>query len=378
MLANHFGKQVRWNRRDHESDDREAQRMRRESPVAALASRKCGQKFRDALAEINGQNGDRAQLDRNRVHFPITAIQAHIHQRFSNAQMRGRADGQILRQSFNDAKQHGQKIIVQVSSRKDQSVHPISSVAPASRRLLGLSWNHKTAGKMAALPQHAALSVRYFVPEIIIMICRTADSCGPFEFQISNFKYPPQKFSKYLQRKVSAFRRVAHLNQILPHLKSVTPPPIIILDCYELTIAMLSPKGNRSFVGCCGFKNHAFPASRGPFLLARRQQQRTDPLAPIVFENVQRDDMSLVGGQLGQDESRDVAARFRHQAIAALRAKINFHLEPSIRDPLGKADLVDPIESFKIRGEVRAQLSWRRSHAAGSQFENYGKNQWPL
>src|SRR6267143_2615314 len=183
MFANHFSQQERRNRCDHKSDGGEAQRMRQESPVAAFASWKCGQKFRDALAEINGQNGDRAQLDRNRVHFPITAIQAHIHQRFSNALMRGRADGQILRQSFNDAKQHGQKIIVQVSSRKDQSVHPISSVAPASRRLLGLSWSHKTAGKMAALPQHAALSVRYFVPEIIIMICRTADSCGPLNFK---------------------------------------------------------------------------------------------------------------------------------------------------------------------------------------------------
>src|SRR5258707_1023412 len=98
--------------------------------------------------------------------------------------MRGGADGQKLRQSFNDAKQHGQQIIVQVSSRKDQSVHPISSVAPASRRLLALPWNSKTAGKMPALLQHAVLSVRYFAPEIIIMIYSTVESCRPFEFPI--------------------------------------------------------------------------------------------------------------------------------------------------------------------------------------------------
>src|SRR5712692_11627350 len=101
-------------------------------------------------------------------------------------------------------------------------------------------------------------------------------------------------------------------------------------------------------------------------------------MAPVVFENVQRDDVSLVGGQLGQDEPRGVAAGFRHQAVGALRAKINFHFEPPVRDPLGKADLVDLIESLKIRGKVRAQLSWERRHAARSQFENYGKDQWPL
>jgi len=127
------------------------------------------------------------------------------------------------------------------------------------------------------------------------MICSTAESCRPFEFQISNSKYPPRKFAKSLESKGSVFRRVAHLNKILPHLESVMPTPIIILDCCELTIAMLSPKGNRSVVGRCGFKNHAFPASRGPFLLARSQQERADPLAPIVFEYVQRDDVSLVG-----------------------------------------------------------------------------------
>ncbi len=35
------------------------------------------------------------------------------------------------------------------------------SVAPASRRLLALSWNSNTAGKMPALPRHTAASVQY-------------------------------------------------------------------------------------------------------------------------------------------------------------------------------------------------------------------------
>ena len=33
------------------------------------------------------------------------------------------------------------------------------SVAPASRRLLALSWNSKTAGKMPALPLHGRIKL---------------------------------------------------------------------------------------------------------------------------------------------------------------------------------------------------------------------------
>ena len=97
IFADDFGQQERRNRGDHECDGREAQRVRQERPVAPFASGKRGQKFRDALTEIYGQAGDGAQLDHDRVHFPIAARQADVHQRFGDAQMRGRADGKKFR-----------------------------------------------------------------------------------------------------------------------------------------------------------------------------------------------------------------------------------------------------------------------------------------
>ena len=52
--------------------------------------------------------------------------------------------------------------------RKSQSADATVLVAPASRRLLALSWNFKTAGpscvrtsKMPALPQHAVTLVQH-------------------------------------------------------------------------------------------------------------------------------------------------------------------------------------------------------------------------
>jgi hypothetical protein len=42
------------------------------------------------------------------------------------------------------------------------------SVAPASRRLLAVSWNSNTAGKMLALPRRAAALTSLGVDDILI------------------------------------------------------------------------------------------------------------------------------------------------------------------------------------------------------------------
>ena len=148
------------------------------------------------------------------------------------------------------------------------------------------------------------------------------------------------------------------------HPECIEAPAIIVRYRRKLTIAMLFPEGNRRFVGCCGFKNHEFPAPRSRFLLGGFEEQRADLLPAVGLENVERDDVTNFSRPFGQDKSRDAAWDFREQAVRALRAKIDFQLGAPVGDALGKAGLVDSIEIFKISRLVRTQVDCGRCHAA--------------
>ncbi len=80
--------------------------------VAALAVGKGRQEFCDALAEIDGQRQNRAQLDHDGEHLPISVIQGNAEQRLADAQMRGGADRKELGQPLNNSKDESEKVIV--------------------------------------------------------------------------------------------------------------------------------------------------------------------------------------------------------------------------------------------------------------------------
>ena len=90
--------------------------MSENGAVATLAARKRGKKLRDASAEIDGQTENRAELDDDGVHLPVAAGQRDMEQGFGDAQVRGGADGQEFRETFDDSQDDGQQIVIQASS----------------------------------------------------------------------------------------------------------------------------------------------------------------------------------------------------------------------------------------------------------------------
>src|ERR1700739_1471259 len=103
MLTDNFRKQECGYWGDDEGDDNEAGWMREDGAVAAFTARKCGEKFRDALAEIDRQTEDRAELDDDCVHLPVAVAEIDVGKEFGDAQMRGGADGYEFGAAFDDA-----------------------------------------------------------------------------------------------------------------------------------------------------------------------------------------------------------------------------------------------------------------------------------
>src|SRR5690242_11717083 len=91
--------------------------MIQKSSIAAFPFWKRGEKRQDAVPKINWQRQDRPELDHDRVHLPKAVLQVELEQRFDNAQMAGRADGQKLSQAFNDPEQDRQEKIIHKSFR---------------------------------------------------------------------------------------------------------------------------------------------------------------------------------------------------------------------------------------------------------------------
>src|ERR1700720_2829626 len=155
MLADNFRKQECGDCGDDEGDDNEAEWMREDGAVAAFAARKCGEKFRDALAEIDRQAKDRAELDDDRVHLPVVVAEIDVKQEFGDAQMRGGADGYEFGKAFYDAEDEREKIVVQDA--------PDNFVAKKS----GDGFDHRVgvaAARIIALPD-AASTIAMLFPE---------------------------------------------------------------------------------------------------------------------------------------------------------------------------------------------------------------------
>ncbi len=95
----------------------EAERMSEGGAVSAFAPRKRGKKFGDAFAKKNRQAENGSELNHDGVHLPIAAGEADVEQGFSDAQMRGGADGDEFGDSFDDAEKQRDQVIVQASSR---------------------------------------------------------------------------------------------------------------------------------------------------------------------------------------------------------------------------------------------------------------------
>ncbi len=92
MFPDRFCQEKCRNRRHYERNDSQAQRMRQDRSVPALAFWKCRKKLCDTLTEINGQAQNRAQLDHDRVHLPVAAREINVQKRFADSQMRSGAD----------------------------------------------------------------------------------------------------------------------------------------------------------------------------------------------------------------------------------------------------------------------------------------------
>jgi hypothetical protein len=87
-------------------------------PVAVFAARKGAQELNNPTQEEQSEGKNSAQLDHDRVHLPIGIVEGNLHQRFGNAEVRCRTDGQKLGQSFDYAQKDGLKVRIQEASIK--------------------------------------------------------------------------------------------------------------------------------------------------------------------------------------------------------------------------------------------------------------------
>ncbi len=76
------------------------QLLRRSSPSGKVRMKST---IRDE--EQHAEREDGAQLDDDGVHPPVGVVQRNLHQRFSDAQVRGRADRQKLGQAFHNSQE---------------------------------------------------------------------------------------------------------------------------------------------------------------------------------------------------------------------------------------------------------------------------------
>src|SRR4051812_40004443 len=111
--------------------------MCQSTAVATFSAGESAEELDDALAKVDRQAQDGAQLNHNRVHLPVAAIERHVQERFCDAQVRRRADRQELGESFNNSQKYGKEIIVQCgilaccwSSGRGQSLAHFPGIEP--------------------------------------------------------------------------------------------------------------------------------------------------------------------------------------------------------------------------------------------------------
>jgi hypothetical protein len=86
----------------------------------------------------------------------------------------------------------------------------------------------------------------------------------------------------------------------------------------------------------------------GSFPFTGFEELRTDGLAAVRFENVERDDVSELGGTLRKDETRNDSSRFSDDAVRVLRLQIGFHLTPAVCDGFRKTNLIHRQQGIEV------------------------------
>src|SRR5438128_10606629 len=98
--------------------------MREDGASAAFAFWKGAKERQDALAKINRQRQNRPKLNDDSVHFPEAVMKVDMQQRFTNAQVCGRAHGKKFGQPFDDSEKDRQQVFVHVL--KSRIVKPLN------------------------------------------------------------------------------------------------------------------------------------------------------------------------------------------------------------------------------------------------------------
>src|SRR5579871_3780148 len=95
--------------------------------VSSLTAGERGQKFDDSVAKIYRQNENVAQLNHDRIHFPVATIERDVEERFGQAQMRHGTDRQKFREALDDAEQNREEVVVQKASELNNLIIATSS-----------------------------------------------------------------------------------------------------------------------------------------------------------------------------------------------------------------------------------------------------------
>ena len=104
VLADHFFEQQRRDGGADEGDEREAERVREDGAIAALALGKGAEELAASVPEEDRQSARMAPSWMTMVYiFQKPSLKIDVQQRLGDAQMRGGGDGQELGESLDDA-----------------------------------------------------------------------------------------------------------------------------------------------------------------------------------------------------------------------------------------------------------------------------------
>ncbi len=162
------------------------------------------------------------------------------------------------------------------------------------------------------------------------------------------------------------------------HPKCIEAPAVVVFYNRKLTIAMLFPQGNSRFVGCCGFKNHEFPAARSRFLLGGLKEPRPDVLPAVGLKNVESNDVTNFRGSARSEYIPRCHPRFPRAgstsspsedkcSVRRVRTRCPWESRP------GRFDRV-----FQNRQVGKNASGLRKAPRHRSQFENDGEDQRAL
>src|SRR5271166_2491036 len=84
--------------------------------ISSLSPWKVTNEFNNPAPEVKRQTENRAQLNNDGEHLPEGVIQMQTQSLLGDTQMRRRTDGKKFGETFNDAKQDRQQVVVQISS----------------------------------------------------------------------------------------------------------------------------------------------------------------------------------------------------------------------------------------------------------------------